>query len=72
MARRFGWVCALALLCAAADPPRGTLDAFADALIERARPHLSPGRDLDVALTVAGPWPRLGDDLAALLMARLR
>lgn len=72
MARRIGWLAALALLCAAADPPRGTLDAFADALVERARPHLWPGRDLDVAVAVAGPWPRLGDDLAALLVARLR
>jgi hypothetical protein len=64
-------VAGLALLAAAA-PPRGTLDAFADALVERARPHLTPGRDLDVAVAVAGPWPRLGDELAALLVARLR
>jgi hypothetical protein len=68
--RRIGWLCALALLTAA--EPRGTLDAFADAVVERARPHLSPARDLDVAVSVAGPWPRLGDDLAALVVARLR
>ncbi|HEX6839330.1 MAG TPA: hypothetical protein VF334_22285 [Polyangia bacterium] len=77
MARRIGWLCALLLLTAGgarpAEPsPRGTLDAFADAVVERARPHLSPARDLDVAVAVAGPWPRLGDDLAALLIARLR
>jgi hypothetical protein len=74
--RRIGW--RIALLAAAgaalgaAPPPRGTLDAFADALVERARPHLSPARDLDVAVAVAGSWPRLGDDLTALLVSRLR
>ena len=56
----------------AAEPSRGTLDAFADAVVERARPHLCPARDLDVAVAVAGSWPRLGDDLAALVIARLR
>jgi hypothetical protein len=70
--RRIGWLIALALLTAAEPAPRGTLDAFADAVVERARPHLVPGRDLDVAVAVAGPWPRLGDDLAALVIARLR
>jgi hypothetical protein len=70
--RRIGWLIALALLTAAEPAPRGTLDAFADAVVERARPHLVPGRDLDVAVAVAGSWPRLGDDLAALVIARLR
>jgi hypothetical protein len=69
--RRIGWLLALALLTAA-EPSRGTLDAFADAVVERARPHLQPARDLDVAVAIAGPWPRLGDDLAALVIARLR
>jgi len=68
---RIGWLCAL-LVLTAAEPSRGTLDAFADAVVERARPHLTPGRDLDVAVAVAGPWPRLGDDLAALVIARLK
>lgn len=72
MGRRIGWVIALALLTAAEPSPRGTLDAFADAVVERARPHLVPARDLDVAVAVAGPWPRLGDDMAALVIARLR
>ena len=71
MARRIGWLCAL-LLLTAAEPSRGTLDAFADAVVERARPHLSPARDLDVAVSVAGSWPRLGDDLAALVISRLK
>ncbi len=71
MGRRIGWLIALALLTAA-EPARGTLDAFADAVVERARPQLSPARDLDVAVAVTGPWPRLGDDLAALVIARLR
>jgi len=70
--RRIGWLIALTLLTAAEPAPKGTLDSFADALVERARPHLSPARDLDVAVSVAGPWPRLGDDLAALVIARLR
>jgi hypothetical protein len=61
----------LALLAAAA-PPRGTLDTFADGVVARARPHLSHGRDLDVAVAVTGPWPRLCDDLTELLVARLR
>jgi len=69
--RRIGWLLALALLTAA-EPSRGTLDAFADAVVEKARPHLVPARDLDVAVAVAGSWPRLGDDLAALVIARLR
>jgi hypothetical protein len=69
--RRIGWVLLLALLTAA-EPARGTLDAFADAVVERVRPHLSPPRDLDVAVAVTGPWPQLGDDLAALVVARLR
>jgi hypothetical protein len=68
--RRLPWLAMLALVAAA--PQRGTLDAFADAVIERARPHLTPGRDLDVAVAVGGPWPRLCDELAALLVARLR
>jgi hypothetical protein len=68
--RRIGLCVALALLTAA-EPARGTLDAFADAVVERARPHLAPARDLDVAVAVAGSWPRLGDDLAALVIARL-
>lgn len=79
MGRRIAWLGALALfagaepaLLAGAEPARGTLDAFADALVERARPHLLPARDLDVAVSVAGPWPRLSDDLAALVLARLR
>ncbi|HEX8952381.1 MAG TPA: hypothetical protein VF945_11080, partial [Polyangia bacterium] len=72
MGRRIGWLVALALLTAAEPAPKGTLDAFADAVVERARPHLVPARDLDVAVAVAGPWPRLGDDLAALVIARLR
>jgi hypothetical protein len=62
----------LALALVAAAPPRGTLDAFADAIVERARPHLSSPRDLDVAVVVAGAAPRLCDDLTALLLARLR
>src|SRR5437764_1179505 len=61
-----------ALVRLTAAEPRGTLDAFADAVVERAKPHLSPARDLDVAVAVAGPWPHLGDDLAALVIARLR
>jgi hypothetical protein len=69
--RRIAWLVALALLTGA-EPARGTLDAFADAVVERVRPHLVPARDLDVAVEVAGPWPRLGDDLAALVIARLR
>ncbi|MGZ3406918.1 MAG: hypothetical protein ACXVAN_10780 [Polyangia bacterium] len=69
--RGTGLCVALALLTAA-EPARGTLDSFADAVVERARPHLAPARDLDVAVSVAGPWPRLGDDLAALVIARLR
>ena len=72
MGRRIGWLVALAFLTAAEPSPRGTLDAFADAVVERARPHLSPARDLDVAVAVAGSWPRLGDDLTALVIARLR
>jgi hypothetical protein len=70
---RYRWwlVCAAALLVAAA-PARGTLDAFADALVERARPQLGNLRDVDVAVSVAGPWPRLCDDLADLVVARLR
>jgi hypothetical protein len=61
-----------ALTLAGAAPVRGTLDAFADALVDKARPHLEPARDVDVAVSVAGPWPKLCDDLAALLVARLR
>ena len=72
MGRRIGWLIALTLLTAAEPAPKGTLDSFADALVERARPHLLPARDLDVAVSVAGPWPRLGDDLAPLVIARLR
>ena len=71
MARRIAWLLALTLLTAA-EPAKGTLDSFADALVERARPHLAPARDLDVAVWVAGPSSRLGDDLAALLIQRLR
>jgi hypothetical protein len=69
--RSLPWLIALVFL-GAAPPARGTLDAFADAIVERARPHLAPARDLDVAVSVSAPWPRLGDDLAALLIARLR
>ncbi|MGZ3429336.1 MAG: hypothetical protein ACXVCV_21945, partial [Polyangia bacterium] len=65
-------LCIALVLLTAAEPARGTLDSFADAVVERARPHLAPARDLDVAVSVAGPWPRLGDDLAALVIARLR
>ena len=57
---------------AGAAPARGTLDSFADALVDKARPHLAPARDVDVAVSVAGPWPKLCDDLGALLVARLR
>ena len=60
------------LTLAGAAPARGTLDAFADALVDKARPHLDPARDVDVAVSVAGPWPKLCDDLAALVVARLR
>jgi hypothetical protein len=60
------------LMLAGAAPARGTLDAFADALVEKTRPHILPARDLDVAVSVGGPWPKLCDDLAALVVARLR
>ena len=86
MARRLGWGIALALLAVAApgDPraapvaaatvavARGSVDALADAIVERARPHLGSVRDVDVAVSVGGPWPRLAEDLTALLVARLR
>jgi hypothetical protein len=61
-----------AVTLAGAAPARGTLDAFADALVDKARPHLDHARDLDVAVSVAGPAPKLCDDLAELLVARLR
>jgi hypothetical protein len=61
-----------AVTLAGAAPARGTLDAFADTLVDKARPHLNHARDLDVAVSVAGPAPKLCDDLAELLVARLR
>ena len=58
---------ALALICLAARP--GSVDALADGLATRARPVLGAG---DVAVAVSGPWPRLADEVGALLVTRLR
>ncbi len=55
-----------------ASVTRGSLDTFADAIVDLLRPQLGGAADLDVAVVIGGAWPRLGDDLAALLVARLR
>jgi hypothetical protein len=60
--------CALLGLGAA----RGSLDGLADALVERARPSLPRPADLDVAVRVRAPSPKLARDLGELVVARLR
>ncbi|HEX4457312.1 MAG TPA: hypothetical protein VIA18_05050, partial [Polyangia bacterium] len=49
-----------------------SVDRFADAVLDLLRPQLADAADLDVAVVVSGSWPRLGDDVAALVVSRLR
>jgi hypothetical protein len=69
---RFGRLVAIALFGLSLGAARGSVDGLADALTERCRAALVRPRELDVAVVVSAPSPRLAGDLAELLVGRLR